>query len=151
MASFAPIKGTRTDIGNTPIVEGQFLVETDQSQNNRIYLDKGTGTGQRIIVGGNANYIDLTSTIIAGTGAAATVSFQNAIITTNGWYEIFSEEFTDATGTTPVSGLANAIIPLNYTDIVIDTSTTPYTVKVNFSSIPNGKYYKITLRVGTNS
>lgn len=151
MASFAPIKGTRTDIGNTPIVEGQFLVETDQAQNNRIYLDKGTGAGQRVIVGGNANYIDLTSAIIAGTGAAETVSFQNAIITTNGWYEIFTEEFTDATGTTPVSGLANKLTPLKYTDIVIDTSTTPYTAQVSLASVPSGKYYKVTLRVGVNS
>lgn len=150
MASFAPIKGTRTEIGNTPIVEGQFLVETDQVQ-NRIYLDKGTGTGQRIIVGGNSNYVDLESSVIAGTGAATTVSFQNAIITTDGWYDILSEEFTDATGTTPVSGLSNKLTPLQYTDVVLDTTTSPYTVNVNLSSVPNGKFYKVTLRVGINS
>ncbi len=50
MASFAPIRGTRTQINNTPIVDGQFLVETDQGIENKIYMDEGS---TRTIVGGN--------------------------------------------------------------------------------------------------
>ena len=149
MASFAPIKGTRTQIGSTPIIEGQFLVETDQNQNNRIYLDKGTGSGERVVVGGNANYIDLISSVISGTGADTSVSFQNAIITISSVLEIFSEEFTDGTGTTPISGASTAITPLKYSSINVDTTTSPITVKVNLPSVPNGHYYKVTLRVGT--
>ena len=147
MASFAPIKGTRTDIGNTPIVEGQFLVETDQNADNRIYLDIGTGTGNRVIVGGNANYIDLTSDVISGTGAAVTVTFQNVVFTTSNAIQIFSEEYTDGTGNTPVSGDTNNLVPLNYSGIRVDDSTTPYTIKIIFPSVPSGKYYKVTLRV----
>lgn len=50
MASFAPIRGTRAQIQATPIVDGQFLVETDQGVDNMIYMDEGS---TRTIVGGN--------------------------------------------------------------------------------------------------
>lgn len=49
MASFAPIRGTKAQINNTPIVDGQFLIETDQDDLNKIYLDNGS---VRIYVGG---------------------------------------------------------------------------------------------------
>ena len=51
MASFAPIRGTRSQVQATPIIDGQFLVETDQGVNNKIYMDEGSS---RTIVGGNA-------------------------------------------------------------------------------------------------
>lgn len=58
MASFAPIRGTRTQITATPIVDGQFLIETDQSGNNKIYLDIGTGSsGNRRVVGGGSGLL----------------------------------------------------------------------------------------------
>lgn len=50
MASFAPIRGTRAQISATPIVDGQFLFETDQGTNNKIYADVNS---IRSIVGGN--------------------------------------------------------------------------------------------------
>lgn len=53
MASFAPIRGTRSQIETTPIVDGQFLIETDSEQvgsKERIYLD--VNNSSRIIVGG---------------------------------------------------------------------------------------------------
>lgn len=56
MASFAPVKGTRTEINATPIVEGQFLLETDQGNMSKIYLDVDNNT--RIIIGGGGtNYL----------------------------------------------------------------------------------------------
>lgn len=39
MASFAPIRGTRSEIENTPLVDGQFLIETDQGDQNKTYID----------------------------------------------------------------------------------------------------------------
>ena len=39
MASFAPIRGTRQEIENTPLVDGQFLIETDQGDQNKTYID----------------------------------------------------------------------------------------------------------------
>ena len=39
MASFAPIKGTKQEIENTPMVDGQFLIETDQGDQNKTYID----------------------------------------------------------------------------------------------------------------
>ena len=52
MASFAPIRGTRSQIDATNIVDGQFLIETDSQDPNserRIYFDVGT---DRVVVGG---------------------------------------------------------------------------------------------------
>jgi hypothetical protein len=54
MASFAPIRGTRAQIATTPIVDGQFLVETNQGVNNRIYLDTGS---TRSVVGGGTGLL----------------------------------------------------------------------------------------------
>lgn len=39
MASFAPIYGTKTQIAATPLVDGQFLIETDQGDQNKTYID----------------------------------------------------------------------------------------------------------------
>lgn len=58
MASFAPIRGTRTELdpANTPIVDGQFLVETDQGDESKIYADiDNSGTLERIVVGGGGH------------------------------------------------------------------------------------------------
>ena len=58
MASFAPIRGTRTQLqpANTPIVDGQFLIETDQGNESKIYTDIiDSGTPTRIVVGGGGH------------------------------------------------------------------------------------------------
>lgn len=88
MASFAPIRGTRTQIGTTPIVDGQFLVETNQGANNRIYLD--TGTTRTIVGGGTGKLPHIT--IIAPTGTT-----QSQITVTN-------PDGSSTTPVTPVSG-----------------------------------------------
>lgn len=62
MASVTLKRGTRTEIENTQIQDGQLLIETDQLNNNRIYLDLPDGT--RIPVGG-------------GTSTAEDVSYEN--------------------------------------------------------------------------
>lgn len=62
MASFAPIRGTRAQLTPTtvppvtPIVDGQFLIETDQGNESKIYTDiiEG-GTPKRIVVGGGGH------------------------------------------------------------------------------------------------
>lgn len=54
MATFAPIRGTRAQIQNTPNVDGQFLVETDQGANNRILMDDGNN---RSVIGGGAGML----------------------------------------------------------------------------------------------
>ena len=40
MATFTPIRGSRAEINDTPIVNGQFFIETDQTINN-LYNDNG--------------------------------------------------------------------------------------------------------------
>lgn len=58
MASFAPIRGTRQQIENTPLVDGQFLVETDQGDQNKTYIDSlNNGTVQRTMCGGGGHEI----------------------------------------------------------------------------------------------
>ena len=62
MASFAPIRGTRAQLTPTivppvtPIVDGQFLIETDQGNESKIYTDIiDNGTPKRIVVGGGGH------------------------------------------------------------------------------------------------
>lgn len=56
MASFAPIRGSRSEIISTPTIDGQILFETDQGNDGKIYLDVGTGSsGNRIPIGGGSS------------------------------------------------------------------------------------------------
>ena len=56
MASFAPIYGTKTQIAATPLVDGQFLIETDQGDESKIYADiDDNGVLKRIVVGGGGH------------------------------------------------------------------------------------------------
>lgn len=54
MASFTPVRGTRSEINAVGMVDGQFLYETDQGDGNRIYADiiDSNGDPQRVQVGG---------------------------------------------------------------------------------------------------
>lgn len=152
MASFAPIRGSRADIGSTPIVDGQFLVETDTStpQDNRIYLD--IDSTHRVIIGGNANYIfvDANEGVVTGNATTqtngTTVTFTNNYITNASVINLFTEECTDVTGT-PKSGSTNELKPLNYTWLKVDGST--HTVSAKITSVPNGSYYKFVIQVYT--
>lgn len=54
MASFIPMRGTREELKNVPLTDGQFLYETDQGDNNRTYADVVlNGVLQRVQVGGD--------------------------------------------------------------------------------------------------
>ena len=69
MASFAPIRGTKTQIANTPRVDGQFLIETDQGNQNKIYVDTlVSGNLERSMAGGGGHVILPDP---EGTGASA--------------------------------------------------------------------------------
>lgn len=79
MSSFSPIRGTRAQIAATPIVDGQFLVETDSSGNNKIYAD--IDNSNRRVVGGGSGLLPhitiiapsgttLSDVIITGTGGS---------------------------------------------------------------------------------
>lgn len=52
MASFAPVKGSRTEIENTPIIDGQVLFETDQGNDGKIYIDDNL---TRVPIGGGSS------------------------------------------------------------------------------------------------
>ena len=69
MATFLPIRNTKTEIDTTPIVDGQFLMTTDLGDNNRIYLDNGT---QRI---------DLNSTNTSSVASSVTITDTNNYFT----------------------------------------------------------------------
>lgn len=69
MASFAPIRGTKAEIQNTPIVDGQFLIETDQGDQNKIYIDNGSGSsGTRTMAGGGGHQMLPTPSSVEPTG-----------------------------------------------------------------------------------
>lgn len=80
MASFAPIRGTQQEINATPRVDGQFLVETDQGNLNKIYIDtynSGTATVERTMAGGGGHA--MTPDPNASLSDATIVSSINAI------------------------------------------------------------------------
>ena len=56
MASFAPIRDTRENIQNTPIVDGQILFETNMGSANKIYIDVGSTRSQIGGTGANNLY-----------------------------------------------------------------------------------------------
>ena len=76
MASFAPVRGTRTQINNTPIVDGQLLFETDQGESNLIYMDSGSN---RIIFSGKV----LTSYLVIDTSHYGKITNASQIIVKN--------------------------------------------------------------------
>lgn len=55
MATFLPKRLTREEVTDLPISDGQFIIETDQGVNNKIYVDTETN---RIAVGGGAGTED---------------------------------------------------------------------------------------------
>lgn len=56
MASFSPVRGTKTQITNTPIIDGQFLFETDQENESKIYADViENNVLKRIVIGGGGH------------------------------------------------------------------------------------------------
>lgn len=58
MPSVAFVKGTKTEIENTPMVDGQILIETDQGDLNKIYTDTNvSGTLTRTLAGGGGHLI----------------------------------------------------------------------------------------------
>lgn len=58
MASFAPIRGTKAQIDATPKVDGQFLIQTDQGKQNKIFLD--LNSSDRVLVGGGGHDMNPT-------------------------------------------------------------------------------------------
>lgn len=152
MASFAPIRGSRTDIGNTPIVDGQFLVETDTStpQDNRIYLDVGT---DRVIVGGNANYIfiECDQGLLTGTSVSEEqgrdITFTNVIINSTNRIELYSER-CDSNGVAYAGANTDEttlLSPLRYTGLYFDDSTNK--LNLHIENLPNGQYYKVSVKI----
>lgn len=58
MPSVAFVKGTKTEIENTPMIDGQILIETDQGDLNKIYTDTNVGgTLKRTLAGGGGHLI----------------------------------------------------------------------------------------------
>lgn len=76
MASFAPVVGTKTEIQNTPIVNGQFLMETDQGNSNKCYVDHDN---TRSAVGGS----DISEVTAPTTGTASQTTFARQTLTVN--------------------------------------------------------------------
>lgn len=114
MASFSPIRGTRAQISATPIVDGQFLVETDSSGNNKIYIDNSTN---RRVVGGGSGLLPHV-TIIAPSGT--TVS--DITVTGTGGSTII---------VTPVSGSTFEFTADNFGDYVVTIGSNSQTLEID--------------------
>ena len=114
MASFSPIRGTRAQISATPIVDGQFLIETDSSGNNKIYIDNST---DRRVVGGGSGLLPHV-TIIAPSGT--TVS--DITVTGTGGSTII---------VTPVSGSTFEFTADNFGDYIVTIGSNSQTLEID--------------------
>ena len=91
MASFAPIRGTRTEINNTEIVNGQLLFETDQSTSNtNLYAD--TSSSDRIVLG-NFDWDKLSEKPFNEISTGLDVSNDALIITGRTWNQLTGKPF----------------------------------------------------------
>lgn len=95
MASFAPIRGKQSEINNTPMVDGQFLIETDQGNQNKIYVDSYDDSTppvlQRTMAGGGGHKI--LPTIDPTDPAYQTPITEDMVV------EAVNDAFTDDSGT----------------------------------------------------
>lgn len=92
MATFVPIRGTQAQINATPIVDGQMLIETDQGNFNKIYLDVNTtryqvgghsgGTGSTLVVTTSEPtlYGKSVSVVIDGTTYTGTFNASGTVV-----------------------------------------------------------------------
>lgn len=90
MSSVTLKRGTKTEIENTQIQDGQLLFETDQLNNNKIYID--LPNGERVPVGGSGAWVGTTEElelaiqddqIADGTQVIVTNDYQNGMVATN--------------------------------------------------------------------
>ena len=56
MASITLKRGTREEIENTSVSDGQLLIETDQGSYNKIYID--TENNERVVAGGGGSNVE---------------------------------------------------------------------------------------------
>lgn len=127
MASFAPIRGTRAQIGTTPIVDGQFLVETNQGANNRIYLD--TGSTRSIVGGGTGLLPHLTIELNSSSTAAPEVNF--TVINPDGTSTTPVTYTSDISGECNLNGFGTYIIIIDFNTSVGSQSRFSKALNIN--------------------
>lgn len=86
MASFTPVRGTRANLqpSVTSLVDGQFLIETDQGDESKIYTDiNDGGTLKRIVVGGGGHEMSPNPSATPSPTQASLVTAVKAATNTN--------------------------------------------------------------------
>lgn len=129
MATFVPIRGTQAQILATPIVDGQMLIETDQGNFNKIYLDVDT---TRYQVGGHSGG---TGSTLVVTTSEPTLYGKSVSVVIDG---------TTYTGTFNSSGtvVIDSIIKVGNATV---TSTDGVDTATNYVSMPYYGLYTIAL------
>lgn len=129
MATFVPIRGTQAQILATPIVDGQMLIETDQGNFNKIYLDVNTTRSQ---VGGHSGG---TGSTLVVTTTESTLYGKTVSVVIDG---------TTYTGTFNSSGtvVIDSIIKVGNATV---TSTDGVDTATNYVSMPYYGLYTIAL------
>lgn len=90
MTRFLPVRGTTTQINNTPITDGQILFETNQPNGqNHIYMDVGS---QRIGVG-IYDWSQITNKLFESIGSGLTVTSGVLSADDQDWSQILNKPF----------------------------------------------------------
>lgn len=101
MASITMKRGTKAEIEATQILDGQLLMETDQLNNNKMYLDLPDGT--RVPVGGSGAWVGTQAEFDTASQQGEIAEGTQVIITDDYDFNYSAQEVTYTNSTSGLS------------------------------------------------
>ena len=138
MASVTFKRGTKAEIENTQIQDGQLLMETDQLNNNKIYLDLPNGT--RVPVGGSGAWV--------GTQEEFELAVEEGKIA-DGTQVIITDDYESGitASMTLYSNAQSGLVATNVQSAIDELDSTIDTLNSNFSEFK--KIYSVEIECGS--
>ena len=138
MASVTFKRGTKAEIENTQIQDGQLLMETDQLNNNKIYLDLPNGT--RVPVGGSGAWV--------GTKKEFEVAVEEGKIA-DGTQVIITDDYESGitASMTLYSNSQSGLVATNVQSAIDEVNSNLKSKVKSYSTIPNASDLKSAIAV----
>ena len=138
MASVTFKRGTKAEIESTQIQDGQLLMETDQLNNNKIYLDLPNGT--RVPVGGSGAWV--------GTKKEFEVAVEEGKIA-DGTQVIITDDYESGitASMTLYSNSQSGLVATNVQSAIDEVNSNLKSKVKSYSTIPNASDLKSAIAV----
>ena len=138
MASVTLKRGTKAEIESTQIQDGQLLMETDQLNNNKIYLDLPNGT--RVPVGGSGAWV--------GTKKEFEVAVEEGKIA-DGTQVIITDDYESGitASMTLYSNSQSGLVATNVQSAIDEVNSNLKSKVKSYSTIPNASDLKSAIAV----